>query len=411
MPSIDRLPNKNRTVRALDIYRDAMRSFIAGKLKEVAPQNGDIKDIVIASMPETLYQRLQNLNTNDEISNSLEEKHFPYLIEKNWDECFHPSFGYDETVLRNAKQLVKVRNQVAHPTQDPEGSLTIRRLDKISGVLTRINKWEDKRAVEAIKNEVEETHSDVISTKSKGTSSCKDEPRNTSNGREGMDIVLDDTGKIQNGDGGEVVTGLTDETHHSKKPELGVKPIVNGHEILSYTYDDGYKRTVWNIQDELWIVQSSDTSVVAYRDVGTRADLILKMDIEIGNLLYANNYPMEFAGENKGDEDYLRVLEEEFADESSRLHETLEGLVDGLFFGSVSDVVSKVEQHQKNPALRLVAVGNTEMLGSDPKTGEAFWRVGDSYWCSEEDSSGIRARVLDDETLQRSRVISTLIPK
>ena len=419
MPEVDLMPNKNRIVRALDVYREGMRGFLMEKLQVSAPTSGAIKDLVVTSLPERLYQPFLTLSTNDEIKEALEEKHFPYLIEKNWDECFKPVFGYDLTVKQITKNLVKTRNSVSHPkNKDPDDRITIRRLDKMHEVLFKIGSKEGAQAVGGIRKEilvnkengVDESLDEQESSQGSLVTECPD-PAGTS-------VDADSTTGFS-GNGVDKHSIQADSELDSEKASLAVQPIEYGYRIDDYRFawNKTIDYTLWNIRDELWIVLCTESSLKAYRDIGTRAELVLALEKEINGLTaayqfaedYVGDYE-DFAGSFESIDAYRSQIEFDCENEAFRLKSIMDESVWRMFIHPLKGVVSKVEQNQKTPALELVAVGDAEKLGSNPATGETFWRVGDTYWCAEESPSGIQAEVLDQEALERSHVISKLIP-
>ena len=209
---------------------------------------------------------------------------------------------------------------------------------------------------------------------------------------------------------GQCATNLIVTKSHDQKPELVAKPIKEGYEIGSYFFGNDIEVFLWRIQDELWFVEKTGTSITVYRDEGTFADMVLSTDSVIWRLLYANNNPEEFAGDNWNNDGVLWALEDEFEIAAHELRQSLDNMVLKLRVEPIFSAVSKEVLNQETPALKLIAVGGAEKLGSSPSTGETFWKVGDSYWCSEETTAKIRAEVLDRETVERSQVISALIP-
>ena len=123
---VDR-PNKNALNSALDIYRDAMRTFIASRL-EIDAASIDVND-------------------------------FPRLIERNWNNLFEQRFKKDRYVPDKMRIIVEGRNQAAHPgPQDMELRHATTYMTLMSDVLDSIGRSEECRRVQAICDQLLESY-------------------------------------------------------------------------------------------------------------------------------------------------------------------------------------------------------------------------------------------------------------
>ena len=124
--TIDR-PNKNAVNGAMDIYRDAMRPFIAEPLG-IDPGSIDIND-------------------------------FPNLIERHWDNTFQQHFRMDRYVPDKLRIIVEGRNTAAHPgLQDMDLPYAIMYMALISDALDSIGRSEERRRVLAICDQLLESY-------------------------------------------------------------------------------------------------------------------------------------------------------------------------------------------------------------------------------------------------------------
>ena len=116
-------PNKDAVNSALDIYRDAMRPFIAEPLG-IDPGSIDIND-------------------------------FPNLIERHWDNVFEQYFRRDRYVPDKLRIIVEGRNAAAHPgLQDMELRHATTYLTLISDMLELIGRSDEGRDVESLRVDI-----------------------------------------------------------------------------------------------------------------------------------------------------------------------------------------------------------------------------------------------------------------
>ena len=145
-------PNRDALMRAIDIYRDAMRPFIVRQLRRV--QGASVEELIERGLgyrqADEFYRKLDE---NDDIESAIDLSYFPKVIRDNWRGAFAQQFSGDPSV-QNMLWLIKTaRDQIAHPgTQDIEGEYTRVHLYHIADLLRRINAPEEKQAVETIRD-------------------------------------------------------------------------------------------------------------------------------------------------------------------------------------------------------------------------------------------------------------------
>ena len=135
-------PNKDAMVRALDIYRDAMRPFIVRHL-------GSRRD---SSVPDDLRHRMiEAVRKGQMAHDAIDIGDFPHLVGSNWQSIFSRSMQSSD---RSRLFLIRdARNDASHPgSGDMERDSVTARLTDIADVLRNIGAAEDARAVQGIRD-------------------------------------------------------------------------------------------------------------------------------------------------------------------------------------------------------------------------------------------------------------------
>ena len=145
-------PNRDALMRAIDIYRDAMRPFIVRQLRRV--QGATVEELIERGLggrqTDEFYRRLAE---NSDIESAIDLNYFPRVVRDNWRGAFAQHFNDDPSV-QNMLWLIKTaRDQIAHPgTQDIEAEYTRVHLYHVADLLGRINAPDEKQAVEEIRD-------------------------------------------------------------------------------------------------------------------------------------------------------------------------------------------------------------------------------------------------------------------
>ena len=145
-------PNRDALMRAIDIYRDAMRPFIIRQLKRVP--GASVEELIERGLGgrqmDEFYRRLAE---DSDLESAIDLNYFPRVVRDNWRGAFAQHFDDDPSV-QNMLWLIKTaRDQIAHPgTQDIDAEYTRARLYDITDLLGRINAPDEKQAVEEIRD-------------------------------------------------------------------------------------------------------------------------------------------------------------------------------------------------------------------------------------------------------------------
>ena len=149
-------PNRDALSRAIDIYLDAMRSFILRSLRRIPGATAEER--IKQSLPPQQAENFRStLASGVALESALAVNYFPNLVGNryNWPDVFSSIFGGDKTVQNELWLIADARNQVSHPgIQDLEDEYTRSHLYHISDVLGKINAADLKRAVEEIRDQL-----------------------------------------------------------------------------------------------------------------------------------------------------------------------------------------------------------------------------------------------------------------
>ncbi len=145
-------PNRDGLMRAIDIYRDAMRPFIVRQLRRV--QGASVEELIERGLgdrqADEFYRRLDE---NSDIESAIDLNYFPKVIRDNWRGTFSQQFSNDLSVQSTLWLIKTARDQIAHPgRQDIEAEYTRVHLYHIADLLERINAPDEKQAVEVIRD-------------------------------------------------------------------------------------------------------------------------------------------------------------------------------------------------------------------------------------------------------------------
>ena len=135
-------PNKDAMVRALDVYRDAMRPFIVRHL-------GSRRD---SSVPDDLRHRMiEAVRKGHKAHDAVDIGDFPHLVSSNWQSIFARSMQSSD---RSRLFLIRdARNDASHPgSGDMERDWVTARLTDIADVLRNIGASEEARAIQGIRD-------------------------------------------------------------------------------------------------------------------------------------------------------------------------------------------------------------------------------------------------------------------
>ena len=135
-------PNKDAMVRALDVYRDAMRPFV---VRHLGSRRG-------SSVPDDLRHRMiEAVRKGHKAHDAIDIGDFPHLVSSNWQSIFARSMQSSD---RSRLFLIRdARNDASHPgSGDMERDSVTARLTDIADVLRNIGASEEARAVQGIRD-------------------------------------------------------------------------------------------------------------------------------------------------------------------------------------------------------------------------------------------------------------------
>ena len=149
-------PNRDALYAGYTIYRDAMRRFIIRCLKK----HPDAKPEELISKVLTLTRKPDKpiiLNNEIEATEAIDIGDFPDMVTGYWKDVvsFSEEFDADSTVRTDIETIRKGRKRWAHPKlEDADPGKTQTLLSLISKVLGEINEPNEKRKIEAIRNQL-----------------------------------------------------------------------------------------------------------------------------------------------------------------------------------------------------------------------------------------------------------------
>ena len=141
-------PNQEVFNRALNMYRDVMRSLMLKELRQAYGQNA--VEAVRASLSNEMAENFERdlAGNRGVLEATLDVGHFRAVVENNWDECFSTQFRHDRTVLGAMGRVSRVRNEASHPgigdLSQSEVVATINDIAKVldhAGALTLSRHW------------------------------------------------------------------------------------------------------------------------------------------------------------------------------------------------------------------------------------------------------------------------------
>lgn len=147
-------PNRKALADALDIYRDAMRSFLIRCLKRVP--GGKVEDHIKEILRDDRYNQFErSLSEGRSVEEAIDIADFYHLVKRYWQDVFRNAFDRGSKPWETLHVIANARNEVAHPSlQDIDIEVVTERLGDIAKVLATINEPERSRAVEAIRSDI-----------------------------------------------------------------------------------------------------------------------------------------------------------------------------------------------------------------------------------------------------------------
>ena len=150
-------PNRNALNDALDIYRDAMRSFVARCLKRVPGKTVEqhIKAVLRGS-GDRYNQFTEDIKGGLEPEEAIDINDFPQIVKTYWKDVFREALKSHNEFRDCLFHIREARNEVSHPGKgDTDLEIALRCFDQITKVLNAINAPEESKEVLMIKGHLE----------------------------------------------------------------------------------------------------------------------------------------------------------------------------------------------------------------------------------------------------------------
>ena len=153
---IDR-PNKGALTDGIDVYRDAMRGFIVGRLRSAqGVKTVDAVERAFANSYNARDEFRSNLaRNNGDIEATIDVGNFSWIIcnQLNWDECFKQFFGHHGSTRTRLSSINDARIEMAHPGPgDVDRDEVHAALTQMYVVLGQINAGDERAAIEEIRD-------------------------------------------------------------------------------------------------------------------------------------------------------------------------------------------------------------------------------------------------------------------
>ena len=147
-------PNRDALQKALDIYHDAMRSFIVRTLKAVPGKKAE--DLIAAALRRNAHRFQQDMQEYDDLETSIDAGDIPEIINQCWSNPFIHEFQKNQDVRSMTRLIRAARNEVAHwrTKNDMDAEDTRARLTDIAKLLGLINAPDEQREVRKIRDQL-----------------------------------------------------------------------------------------------------------------------------------------------------------------------------------------------------------------------------------------------------------------
>ncbi len=151
MTTISR-PNKDALVKAIDIYRDAMRPYLTHHLRQVPGKR--VEDTIRQALRGSQVNQFeQNLRTGRSVEESIDINDFPELVKFHWQDLFSRLFPEDRVIRNRLYDIKTIRDEASHPgASDLDEEKTRAHIYMVADVLSKIGRAEEKTAVENIRD-------------------------------------------------------------------------------------------------------------------------------------------------------------------------------------------------------------------------------------------------------------------
>ncbi len=154
-------PNRDALRQANDIYLDTMRLFISHYLKQVPGET--VEDLIGSALADEQADKFwEKLDEDNDIESAIDFSYFPLIVKKNWliirnrrNYGFAQRFNEDMTVQSMLWLIKEGRNSCEHRgKKDLDSEFVRMNLFLIADVLGKINRLDEQREVEVIRDEL-----------------------------------------------------------------------------------------------------------------------------------------------------------------------------------------------------------------------------------------------------------------
>ncbi len=154
-------PNRDALRQANDIYLDTMRLFISHYLKQVPGET--VEDLIGSALADEQADKFwEKLDEDNDIESAIDFSYFPLIVKKNWliirnrrNYGFAQRFNEDMTVQSMLWLIKEGRNSCEHRgKKDLDSEFVRMNLFLIADVLGKINRPDEQREVEVIRDEL-----------------------------------------------------------------------------------------------------------------------------------------------------------------------------------------------------------------------------------------------------------------
>lgn len=145
-------PNQELVLRAMNMYRDVMRSLVLDRLRQAYGQNAG--HAISASLSDEAADNFERdlAGNSGVLEETLDVGHFRPIVENNWDRCFAAQFGHDRTIFGTLGWINGARNQAAHPgTGDLPREEVVAAMNNIGKVLNHVGATDISHTLEGLK--------------------------------------------------------------------------------------------------------------------------------------------------------------------------------------------------------------------------------------------------------------------
>ena len=155
MSTMRERPNRDALNRGVDIFRDAMRSFVVRHMRRVFGDGAE--EAIRSSLNDAGRKAFQRRRRRGEgVEGAIDLNAIPHIVDLYWKDVFGSAFEHDRSSLNLVRVIVDARNESSHPGgKDLSVRYVESRLTDFAEVLGRIGAEEEKREVERIRDNLQ----------------------------------------------------------------------------------------------------------------------------------------------------------------------------------------------------------------------------------------------------------------